>query len=796
MHINASLIIFLIIYLLRNVKCNDNSIVLKVEKFFETPTHVNNWAVLVDTSRFWQNYRHASNVLLLYDRIKNLGIPDSNIILMMADNIPCNARNPYAGKIFGETGSSKNLYASNVEVDYKDYDVTVINFIKLLTGRVHPSFPRSKRLLSNHQSNVLIYLTGHGGEDFLKFQDNEELTSKDMADAIEVMYQRQRFNELLFISDTCHAESMYTPITTPNVLATSSSLTHEESYSLQVDHNIGVYVNDRMAQDRYDRQIRLWGEDGQEALNHASIHIVGSDGLAFEILKSLVLAGISEFVIIDDAIVEQRDIDTNFFIYPCDIGKKRGQVLKERLLQLSPSVKGHVVNESPIEVFSSTSKTLWNASIIIVSNCGEFALTETSMRFFDDVEKKIFLARTIGFMGMIRISFKEHIILNNKLSDKYPVDLHLTKPWKELEEYVNSIDMENLSYTDHSHVPYSIILMKAYKNYLANHPDETFFVESFKEKKEFEKYILDLRKLNDKGQDGENFKEAINNIVRFMKKPKFPDGLTRLFQDERSNNPLMAAREPIWTYIAAIKIFYKQYNSLPVQGSIPDMLSDTTNYTTLLNIYKTKSIKDAEKVKLIRDDFLMSANVPVDDFNNEMCQKICRNITYMDIQRGSKFMEAFDKELEKLFVKFVVPDEDDNNFDNTINLNATWLYIFKIYDWLTENDSTILNATDEEFEKKLIDSMLMCFNEVLQSSCNSSNEETANWTLDRFKKMLPLKAVTEFVRCRTTQIVPINSIVGGIAAQEVIKVITKQYVPVDNCLIFDGYRQMTETFKL
>lgn len=112
---------------------------------------------------------------------------------------------------------------------------------------MHPSLPRSKRLLSNHQSNVLIYLTGHGGEDFLKFQDNEELTSKDMADAIETMYQRRRFNELLFISDTCHAESMYTPINTPNVLATSSSLTHEESYSLQVDHNIGVYVNDRYA---------------------------------------------------------------------------------------------------------------------------------------------------------------------------------------------------------------------------------------------------------------------------------------------------------------------------------------------------------------------------------------------------------------------------------------------------------------------------------------------------------------------------------------------------------------------
>ena len=31
--------------------------------------------------------------------------------------------------------------------------------------------PRSKRLLSDARSNVLVYLTGHGGDEFLKFQD-------------------------------------------------------------------------------------------------------------------------------------------------------------------------------------------------------------------------------------------------------------------------------------------------------------------------------------------------------------------------------------------------------------------------------------------------------------------------------------------------------------------------------------------------------------------------------------------------------------------------------------------------
>lgn len=69
--------------------------------------------------------------------------------------------------------------------------------MRLMTGRVHIATPRSKRLLSDHQSNVLIYLTGHGGDSFLKFQDSEELTNVDLADAIETMYQGNRFTSLI-----------------------------------------------------------------------------------------------------------------------------------------------------------------------------------------------------------------------------------------------------------------------------------------------------------------------------------------------------------------------------------------------------------------------------------------------------------------------------------------------------------------------------------------------------------------------------------------------------------------------
>lgn len=52
--------------------------------------------------------------------------------------------------------------------------------------------PPNKRLLSDASSNVFIYLTGHGGDEFLKFQDNEELSAFDIADAVEQMWEKRR----------------------------------------------------------------------------------------------------------------------------------------------------------------------------------------------------------------------------------------------------------------------------------------------------------------------------------------------------------------------------------------------------------------------------------------------------------------------------------------------------------------------------------------------------------------------------------------------------------------------------
>jgi phosphatidylinositol glycan class K len=87
----------------------------------------------------------------------------------------------------------------------------VESFIRVLTGRHEENVPRNKRLLSDSSSNVLIYMTGnallplccddeayfnlgHGGDEFIKFQDAEEINSQDIGDAFEQMYQKKRYS--------------------------------------------------------------------------------------------------------------------------------------------------------------------------------------------------------------------------------------------------------------------------------------------------------------------------------------------------------------------------------------------------------------------------------------------------------------------------------------------------------------------------------------------------------------------------------------------------------------------------
>ena len=84
----ALLVLFIVLFWCQPAKCKPLA-----------SNHTSNWAVLVATSKYWYNYRHIANTLSFYRTVKRLGIPDSNIILMLAEDVACNPRNAYPSKV-------------------------------------------------------------------------------------------------------------------------------------------------------------------------------------------------------------------------------------------------------------------------------------------------------------------------------------------------------------------------------------------------------------------------------------------------------------------------------------------------------------------------------------------------------------------------------------------------------------------------------------------------------------------------------------------------------------------------
>jgi hypothetical protein len=203
-----------------------------------------------------------ANTLSFYRTVRRMGIPDSHIVLMLGDDAACSPRSRYPAQVFNAESHALDIYGQNVEVDYRGHEVTVESFVRVLTGRHDPSVPRAKRLLSDSGSNVLVYITGHGGNEFIKFQDTEELLAADVADALAQMHRKGRYRELLLVVETCQASTLYSRVRSPGVLAMSSSVKGESSYSFTTDLDVGVALIDRFTAATLDFFERVGGGGG------------------------------------------------------------------------------------------------------------------------------------------------------------------------------------------------------------------------------------------------------------------------------------------------------------------------------------------------------------------------------------------------------------------------------------------------------------------------------------------------------------------------------------------------------
>jgi len=92
---------------------------------------------------------------------------------------------------------------------------------------------------------------------------------------------------------------------------------------------------------RYNRQIILKAFDfeGQEALKHSSILILGAGGLGCASSQYLATAGIGKLTLIDDDKVELSNLQRQVLHHDADIGKAKVESAAQALKELNPKLK-------------------------------------------------------------------------------------------------------------------------------------------------------------------------------------------------------------------------------------------------------------------------------------------------------------------------------------------------------------------------------------------------------------------------------------------------------------------------
>ena len=179
-----------------------------------TAVQADHYAVLIAGSHGYQNYRHHADVCHAYQIMLKQGIPAKNIILMMYDDVAQSWQNPFKGKLFNQPTQAgtpgTDVYAGCVK-DYTKGEVNAKNFIAVITGdKDSVQGQGTGRVLeSTNEDRVFINFVDHGGTGLIAMPNPPYLYKDKLHQALQTMYQKKMYKELVFYVEACESGSMF-----------------------------------------------------------------------------------------------------------------------------------------------------------------------------------------------------------------------------------------------------------------------------------------------------------------------------------------------------------------------------------------------------------------------------------------------------------------------------------------------------------------------------------------------------------------------------------------------------------
>ena len=225
------------------------------DQHFSYPALTDQYAVLVQGSDGYINYRHQADVLNIYQALRRGGYPDDHIILILDKSIASHRANPEPGVIRTAPDGPDLLGGTDqlpkAVVDYDSGDLSARDIADILMGRASARLPIVLPQGEGH--NVLFFWSGHGrsqsqgGADEFVWRDDyagQGFTASMLRETAEQM----QFRKLLIAAEPCYGERVIRAVEgLTGVLAMSGASAAEQSWADHWNNDARIWMCNRFS---------------------------------------------------------------------------------------------------------------------------------------------------------------------------------------------------------------------------------------------------------------------------------------------------------------------------------------------------------------------------------------------------------------------------------------------------------------------------------------------------------------------------------------------------------------------
>jgi len=534
---------------------------------------------------------------------------------------------------------------------------------------------------------------------------------------------------------------------------------------------------------KYDRQMRLWGGHGQKKLEEAHICCLGSGPTASECLKNLVLPNVGKFTIVDDAVTSEADLGNNFFVDSSSVGKPRAEVVSEFLVEMNPAVQGTPVVANAVDKIAKEIEFFKDFSVVVACNLPEKSLILLS-KYCNTNEIPLVVLASYGLLGYARLQVTEQCIIESHYdNDRYDLFIHpeQLEHFPELQAFIDKFPVDLKEITDqmkHSHIPFVVILSRAISAWMKKEGD---IPSSWDKKKEFKQSVKDMA--NNYDVEEENFNEAVHNAKRVYIKPSL-DSQTQAVLEDSKTTDMKPEYGNFWVIVCAIKRFINNEGKgcLPCSNAIPDMTTMPEHYVELGTIYKNRADRDEGLIHEHAKAILIELGHEEDKISKEEISYVVKNLRGLRVVRTGSIADEYDPKkflvdnAREIFEDWA-PEPPEDAPPNPRNIN--WYFAYRACQLFHTKHSRwpgTENKDDNDF-KELVEIQQKLYKDI---GLEQKVEEIC---------------LEEMVRFGASEIHNIAAHIGGIGSQIVLKTLIQQYVPLDNTMIFNGTHGSGANFK-